>query len=96
MMTFHRLFKSCAFFYHICTQHLQLTEILSQLRFGSYRASVSGTPSSRVSVSGTPSKSEDSIDVDGFSVMVAVRVRPVSQKEEKDPDVKRVVSMDGN
>ena len=56
------------------------TPCTPRMRRGSYRASVSGTPSSRASVSGTPSKNEDSIDVDGFSVTVAVRVRPFSQK----------------
>ena len=56
------------------------TPCTPRMRRGSYRASASGTPS-RASVSGTPSRFEDnSVDEDGFSVTVAVRVRPFSQK----------------
>ncbi|XP_072017390.1 kinesin-like protein KIF14 [Amphiura filiformis] len=71
------------------------TPCTPRMRRGSYRSSVSGTPS-RSSVSGTPSRCEDSVDLDGFSVTVAVRVRPFSKKEVEDRDVKCVVSMDGN
>ncbi|KAJ8039522.1 Kinesin-like protein KIF14 [Holothuria leucospilota] len=43
-----------------------------------------------------PSYDANEIDNNGFSVMVAVRVRPFNKREETDSDVTRVVSMSGN